>query len=165
MKKIVIVIASIFLTLSLYSQETLKRDLIIQKTTPQLHLNGFGSVINFYNNDVRIVHSTDQIDILGGRLKVSNNIRIGSQSLFDINRITLSNNKYAVISAGNDTVSPYISSDDLVNGDSVYPNILFGSSAPSSVPNKIGNIYVNTSSKKVYISTGTSSAGDWTELN
>lgn len=40
-----------------------------------------------------------------------------------------------------------------------------GISAPSSIPAAIGQIYIDTSVAKVYISTGTSSSSDWTVIN
>ncbi|KKQ77867.1 MAG: hypothetical protein A3A96_00570 [Candidatus Zambryskibacteria bacterium RIFCSPLOWO2_01_FULL_39_39] len=40
-----------------------------------------------------------------------------------------------------------------------------GSSAPSSTPAALGQMYIDTSATKVYISTGTSSSSDWTLMN
>lgn len=45
------------------------------------------------------------------------------------------------------------------------PNITSGVVAPSSTPEKIGNIYIDTALSKVYISTGVSSSADWKILN
>ncbi len=45
------------------------------------------------------------------------------------------------------------------------PAITSGTTAPSSTPTKIGDIYVNTSGSKVYIAKGTSSSADWLILN
>jgi hypothetical protein len=45
------------------------------------------------------------------------------------------------------------------------PTISYSNSAPSSVPNKIGDIYADTLAAKVYIATGNSSAADWKILN
>ena len=40
-----------------------------------------------------------------------------------------------------------------------------GASVPSSIPTAIGQIYIDTSAAKVYISTGTSSSADWAIIN
>jgi hypothetical protein len=52
------------------------------------------------------------------------------------------------------------------SGDtSTSPVITSGNTAPSSIPGKIGDIYVNTTIRKVYVATGTSSSFDWTLVN
>jgi len=45
------------------------------------------------------------------------------------------------------------------------PVITSGASAPATTPNKVGDIFVNTSAKKLYFATGTSSSADWTIAN
>lgn len=45
------------------------------------------------------------------------------------------------------------------------PNIRSGTSAPSTTPTQIGDIYVKTNTAKIYMATGTSSSADWTILN
>jgi hypothetical protein len=50
----------------------------------------------------------------------------------------------------------------LVNQTSNMSN---GAGAPSSTPSAIGQFYVDTSGKKFYVSTGTSSSADWTITN
>lgn len=40
-----------------------------------------------------------------------------------------------------------------------------GSGAPNSTPSFIGQQYVDTSGKKIYFATGTSSSADWTITN
>lgn len=40
-----------------------------------------------------------------------------------------------------------------------------GAGAPSSTPSAIGQIYVDTTGSKVYISTATVNSGSWTILN
>lgn len=37
--------------------------------------------------------------------------------------------------------------------------------APAVAPNKVGDIYVDTATGKVYIATGNTNAGDWKILN
>lgn len=45
------------------------------------------------------------------------------------------------------------------------PTISSGIVAPTSTPTKVGDIYVDTSAKKIYCATGNSSSADWTILN
>lgn len=45
------------------------------------------------------------------------------------------------------------------------PNIYSGVDAPSTIPSKIGDIFIDTVAAKVYVSTGTSSSDDWSILN
>lgn len=46
-----------------------------------------------------------------------------------------------------------------------YSKVSSGSSTPSNPPENIGDIYIDTSLNKVYISSGTSSISDWRILN
>ena len=45
------------------------------------------------------------------------------------------------------------------------PDISTGTAVPTTTPSRIGNIYVDTTNKKVYISSGHSSSADWLVLN
>lgn len=45
------------------------------------------------------------------------------------------------------------------------PTISSGTSAPATTPVKVGDIFVDTSSKKMYVATGIASSNDWTILN
>lgn len=47
----------------------------------------------------------------------------------------------------------------------VSNDISSGAVAPATTPSSIGQIYVDTVAKKVYVSTGTTNSGDWTILN
>lgn len=40
-----------------------------------------------------------------------------------------------------------------------------GTTAPSSTPVAVGQMYVDTTAKKVYVSVGTTSSADWSLLN
>lgn len=51
------------------------------------------------------------------------------------------------------------------NSTAVAANNSNGTAPPNTIPAAISLIYVNTSTKKVYVSTGTSSVSDWTILN
>ncbi len=48
---------------------------------------------------------------------------------------------------------------------STVPTITVEAVVPATTPTKEGDIYVNTATGKVYISTGTSSSADWKILN
>lgn len=48
------------------------------------------------------------------------------------------------------------------NGDKT---VLSGAGAPSVVPGFIGQFYVDTTNKKLYVATGNSASTDWTILN
>ena len=54
---------------------------------------------------------------------------------------------------------------DIIGYDYRYSMIEDDSGAPSSTPTKVGNIYIDTSGGKVYISTGTTNSTDWKILN
>ena len=45
------------------------------------------------------------------------------------------------------------------------PHISTGTVAPSTAPAKVGDVYVNTTSKLVYIAIGTGGSGDWELMN
>jgi hypothetical protein len=53
----------------------------------------------------------------------------------------------------------------IVSFINVAPKISSGTSAPTSTPGKVGDIYCDTSNSKVYIATGISSSSDWKVLN
>lgn len=40
-----------------------------------------------------------------------------------------------------------------------------GTAAPTSIPNAVGLMYIDTTAKKVYVSTGVSASTDWKALN
>lgn len=45
------------------------------------------------------------------------------------------------------------------------PTISSGTSAPNTTPGKVGDIFIDTSGKKMYIATGAASSDDWTLTN
>jgi hypothetical protein len=45
------------------------------------------------------------------------------------------------------------------------PVVTTGTAAPATTPSKVGDIYVDTTNKKLYFATGTSSSADWTIAN
>lgn len=49
--------------------------------------------------------------------------------------------------------------------DATIPTVTVAAVVPGAAPAKVGDIYVNTATGKVYISAGTASSGDWKILN
>jgi len=47
----------------------------------------------------------------------------------------------------------------------IYSKISSGSGAPGSTPTRVGEIYIDTTADAVYISTGTASSVDWTQVD
>ena len=45
------------------------------------------------------------------------------------------------------------------------PHISTGTAAPLTTPAKVGNIFVDTTNKNVYIAVGTAGSGDWELMN
>lgn len=45
------------------------------------------------------------------------------------------------------------------------PSLIPGVAAPTIIPNKVGDIYVDVTNKKIYFATGTASSSDWTIIN
>lgn len=45
------------------------------------------------------------------------------------------------------------------------PRLFKGAGAPTMVPARIGDIYVSTTTSKVYLSTGTATSASWAVLN
>lgn len=70
-----------FVAVSCYSQETLKRNLIIQKTTPLINLNGTGATLQFYNGDVSLTQSSNLLTLSGGNFSLGANDLLMTGSL------------------------------------------------------------------------------------
>lgn len=45
------------------------------------------------------------------------------------------------------------------------PDITTGTAVPTTTPSRIGNMYVDTTNKKIYFATGHTSSADWTVVN
>lgn len=45
------------------------------------------------------------------------------------------------------------------------PTVTTGIVAPASTPTQVGNLYIDTSAKKLYFATGVASSSDWTIAN
>ena len=77
MKKILSFIAGLFIIVSLSGQTTIYNDLILQKTTPMLHLYGTGAYINFNNGDLLLTRTSNLLTLSGGDLSLgANNLLI-----------------------------------------------------------------------------------------
>lgn len=72
-----------------------------------------------------------------------------------------------VHNTGNETIAgaKTFSSGVVAPSISSSPTISSGIAAPTSTPSKVGDIYVDTSNYKTYISKGTSSSADWIKQN
>ena len=96
------------------------------------------------------------------------------------------NKKASVVAYGTDGISLYANNTAAFYHDGVYgvfpkpttfqgavtapsvscsPTITLGTSAPSTTPAKPGDVFVDTTGKKLYFATGTSSSADWTIAN
>ena len=77
MKKILLGLMILMLTISLSAQKTQYYDLIIQKTTPLLHLYGSGGIINWNNGDILWTHTSNTITMSGGNFLTSGTSYLG----------------------------------------------------------------------------------------
>lgn len=58
------------------------------------------------------------------------------------------------------------SAGDIIEQDaSLTPIISTGTAAPAITPSKVGDVFIDTTNKKLYFATGTSSSADWTIAN
>jgi hypothetical protein len=77
----------------------------------------------------------------------------------------------ASTTAGSTSFTPYgnISSANVQNAiqelDDEKPQISSGTSAPATTPGKIGDVFIDTSAKKLYFAIGTGSSADWEIAN
>lgn len=49
--------------------------------------------------------------------------------------------------------------------DTQAPTVSTGTAAPATTPTKVGDIFVDTTNKKLYFATGTTNSSDWTIAN
>lgn len=70
----------------------------------------------------------------------------------------ITDNNWANLLSKPTTISGYGITD-------AQPKYTTGTAAPSTAPSSVGLIYVDTTNKKVYISTGASAVGDWEQVD
>lgn len=81
MKRLLILLITISITIIACGQEVLKRDLELRKTAPVLNLNGSGAVLQFYNGDVSLTQSSNLLTLSGGNFSLGANSLLGSGSI------------------------------------------------------------------------------------
>jgi len=74
-------------------------------------------------------------------------------------------NSLTAVSSLDDTTIVRLIADPITKRLLVEWPLTSGSGAPLSTPSRIGQLYIDTSGAKVYISTGTTSSADWSILN
>lgn len=47
----------------------------------------------------------------------------------------------------------------------LLPGVFRGTASPTTIPMRVGDIYVDTNNKKIYFATGIASSSDWTVVN
>jgi len=165
MKKLFLLFGILFIGISIYGQSNPKRDVTITKTNPTLKLDGSNGQINF-NDDASIVNSTsNNIVIDGGIVTIDDGLTVDGTSGLIIRKLILKGDQLIAISSTGDILQYYAPVANRINGDDYYPTITYGTSAPSTTPTKIGDRYINTSTKKEYCAMGISSSDDWVILN
>lgn len=55
--------------------------------------------------------------------------------------------------------------EHLYKGVNAPPAIIIGAGAPTSAPERIGDIFISTTTAKIYFSTGTATSGSWVVVN
>ena len=101
------------------------------------------------------------INLSGGNGDSTNSIIYANQNLSKVKI-----NASLQINDGTQATGYVLTSDaNGVGSWGLAPIITSGTSAPATTPNKVGDIFVDTSAKKLYFATGTSSSADWTIAN
>jgi len=212
MKKLILLLFVSFLSLTTFGQQ--HYDLVIEKTTPMIHLKGTGGVINLNNGDVLFTLSSNLVTLSGGNFSLGSNSLLGTGSIGStgsgkflkgwfvdseftnyptvsgvsmsallvpstrtVNGHALTSNVTVTatdVNLGNvtneskTTMFSTIPAGSQINASAVptIPIIYSGAGDTSlyPVPGKIGNIYINTSGSKVYVSKS-AVRGGWLILN
>lgn len=105
MKKILLIFAMILMSASLMAQKTQYYDLIIQKTTPLLHLYGAGGVINWNNGDLLLTHTTNTLTLTGGDFLLSTTYSLGIGATTPLHKLVVVNARANNLNAFNFTNS------------------------------------------------------------
>lgn len=64
-----------------------------------------------------------------------------------------------------ETVRMNVLAENIQQISDSMPLISSGTTAPSSTPEKVGDVYLDTTAKKIYFATGTTDENDWTIIN
>lgn len=64
-----------------------------------------------------------------------------------------------------ETVRMNVLAENIQEISDSMPLISSGTTAPSSTPEKVGDVYLDTTAKKIYFATGTTDENDWTIIN
>jgi len=64
-----------------------------------------------------------------------------------------------------ETIRMNILAENIKQISDSMPLISSGTTAPSSTPEKVGDVYLDTTAKKIYFATGTTDENDWTIIN
>jgi hypothetical protein len=119
MKKLLIILSALFLSLTINAQTT-NKDIIISKTTPMLGINGLGGYINFYNGDVLLTQSSNLLTLTGGNLSLgtTNSLygisTLGIGTLTPLHKLSLITTRLTSLNAFN-----YVMSDLNINRSTV----------------------------------------------
>ena len=166
MKKLFLLFGILVVTLSVYGQSEVKRNITITKTSPTLNLNGSTGQVNFNNNDVTITNSSsNNLVIDGAAVTTDDGLIVGGTSGLIITKLILKESRLTAIDSYGDTLTFYTQVTDRINSDTYFVEYTQGTSAPSTTPSRIGLLYMDTSANKLYFSSGTSSSSDWTIVN
>jgi hypothetical protein len=81
MKKLILFLFALLTAGVIVGQTTFKYNVTIQKTSPTLHLNGTGAVLNFYNGDITLTQSSNLLTLGGGNFALGSNSLSGTGSI------------------------------------------------------------------------------------
>ena len=106
------------------------------------------------------------LNVNGGRLDVNANLKVGEDATAaTISEINILNGEFYMLDSTGDTIPVRILSSQMIDGDTVYPNITSAAADTTGItPGKIGDIYINTSGNVIYISKS-AARGGWLRLN
>ena len=103
-----------------------------------------------------VIYISDPCELDVSGLKLSGDVGIQANARCEIYGVDYANTCTTKIADG--------TTPDIIY-TSRTPAVSTGTAAPTSTPIQVGDIYVDTTNKKMYIATGTSSSSDWTITN